>query len=73
MEYGGNPFNPNQQAMKQPVPFAQLPLLPEAMSQFTPQESEALKNQFMNTQFPNGLPKILQGPFPGSGGMGGIF
>lgn len=71
MEFGGTPLTP-QASQKQAVPFPQggmMPLtpLPEALPQFTSQESEALRNRFMSQQFPNG--------FPGGGGNkgGGIF
>lgn len=73
MEFGGNPFTmPNQ---RQAVPFPQAGILqgmtpsPESLPQFTPQESEALKNRFMEQQFPKGLPWGNQG----SGNMGGLF
>ena len=48
MEYGGSPFT--QSTQKQPIPAQTMPNLtitPESLPQFTQQESEVLRNQFL--------------------------
>ena len=47
MEFGGSPFT--QSTQKQPIPrqMPNLTIMPESLPQFTSQESEVLRNQFM--------------------------
>ena len=69
MEYGGSPFT--QSTQKQAIPAQTMPnltMMPESLPQFTSQEADVLKKQFMD-KFGSGM----GGPFGSGSPFGGMF